>query len=182
MARQRKVEVEGVELSINSTITPMLDLAFQVLLFFILTYHPSQLEALMDMNLPDAGEKASADTPKESLPGEPAKLDTQVTVFVKARRDAKNLGGIDMVSVQDNENPKGKEVDLKKGGEEVDLGKLEKYLRDVRRGLSNQDDIKIQAEKALKCMYLIQVMDICKKAGFKDVGFGPPPDLAPGGK
>src|SRR6059058_3962046 len=35
-------------------ITPMLDMAFQLFAFFVVTYHPSQLEGQMQLNLPGA--------------------------------------------------------------------------------------------------------------------------------
>ena len=43
MARKRWIE-EGVDVEINKVITPMLDMAFQIFAFFIVIYHPSQLE------------------------------------------------------------------------------------------------------------------------------------------
>ena len=45
------VEDTGPELPI----TPMLDMAFQLLTFFIMTYRPSALEGHMDLTLPAAG-------------------------------------------------------------------------------------------------------------------------------
>jgi biopolymer transport protein ExbD len=71
--RKKGAGFEGAELSM--AITPMLDLAFQLLAFFIITYHPSQLqEGQMTLNLPDAAQTQAAN-PKEaqadtSLPGD----------------------------------------------------------------------------------------------------------------
>src|SRR5947209_1976009 len=48
-------------------ITPMLDMAFQLLTFFIMTYHPSQLEGQVDLLLPSKVEKAAHD-PKDVNP------------------------------------------------------------------------------------------------------------------
>src|SRR2546423_10718335 len=86
----------GVELPI----TPMLDMAFQLLMFFIMTYHPSALEGHMDLSLPAAGEAKA----KHQQDVDPNKSDTeielpsQLTVIVKASPDGS--GGIDKLLVQ----------------------------------------------------------------------------------
>ena len=61
--RHRPKTVDGVEVPI----TPMLDMAFQLLTFFILTYHPMPVEGQFVMNL---------------LPAQPA---TQMEAEVTAR-------------------------------------------------------------------------------------------------
>ena len=64
----RRDAAASSEVDMNRVITPMLDLAFQVLLFFIFTYHPSQVEeGQMDLTLPDAA-KAQAETPQQANP------------------------------------------------------------------------------------------------------------------
>src|SRR5436309_14971433 len=106
----RRETVATSEVDINRVITPMLDLAFQVLLFFIFTYHPSQVEeGQMNMTLPDAA-KAQAETPqqanpKDSMPGEP-ELPSEVTVNVKTQQDEKASGKISQISVQDKVSKK----------------------------------------------------------------------------
>src|SRR4051812_18317861 len=61
MLRRKKYTAEGgVDLGI--IITPMLDMAFQLLAFFIMTYHPSPSEAAVDGTLLQAaqGHKGTA--------------------------------------------------------------------------------------------------------------------------
>jgi biopolymer transport protein ExbD len=53
---------------------------------------------------------------------------------------------------------------------------LGQFLKKIRPDLTNQNDIKIQADSKLKYAYLMQVMDECTQAGFGNVGFAPPPD------
>lgn len=43
-------------------ITPMLDMAFQLLTFFIFTYNPSGLEGQFDLSLPSDNEAAAKET------------------------------------------------------------------------------------------------------------------------
>lgn len=56
MKRQKTEDVE-------IPITPMLDMAFQLLTFFILTYHPSPTEGQFSMNLLPAQPAVSMDAP-----------------------------------------------------------------------------------------------------------------------
>src|SRR5436305_10479948 len=98
MARRRHAEpAPGIVLPI----TPMLDMAFQLLTFFIFTYHPSALEGHMDLTLPAAGEAKAKDQkdvdPTKSSDTE-LELPSQITVVVKG--DAQGLGEIGELLVQ----------------------------------------------------------------------------------
>ena len=66
MAGKRGIEA-SVDVDINKVITPMLDMAFQIFAFFIVIYHPSQLEGQMLLNLPDVGQ-AKAAKPEDARP------------------------------------------------------------------------------------------------------------------
>ena len=164
--RRRRDPVLDVELPI----TPMLDLAFQVLLFFILTYHPSQLEGQLELLLPDSAEGAAAAPVEQSqsMDSPIPELPSEVTVVLKTHHDGENIGGVSQITVQSPEGVK----DVQ-GREE-----LRKYLQKLRPGLINQNDIKVQGESKLKTAYLIEIMDDCIRAGFKNVSFGRPPDAA----
>jgi biopolymer transport protein ExbD len=161
-------------LEVELPITPMLDLAFQVLLFFIMTYHPSQLEGQMDLTLPDAAQAKAASPaearPDQSAPGE-LELPSEITVLVKTQHDGVHDGGISQISVQERQGTK----------DFPGLEELRKYLAEARSGLGNQNDIKIQADSALRYAFVMQIMDMCTRAGFRNVSFGPPPDLGPSG-
>ena len=163
--KRRRDPVLDVELPI----TPMLDLAFQVLLFFILTYHPSQLEGQLELVLPDAAEgKAAApvETSPSMEPTEP-QLPAEVTVVVKTHHDGESVGSISQITVESPQSAK-----------DVERRDLSTYLRKLRPGLTNQSDVKVQGESALKTAFLIEIMDECMRAGFKNVAFGRPPDIA----
>jgi biopolymer transport protein ExbD len=179
MAYQRKPDHA---LEVELPITPMLDLAFQVLLFFILTYHPSQLEGQMELSLPDVAQAQAAtpDQAKTSGIGE-EDLPSEVTVVVKARRDGDLAGEISQITVESKSGSKDipvQEHTNSKGIQEQPA--LRKYLQELRSGLLNQDEVKLQAETGLTYARVIEVMDACKKAGFQNVSFGPPPDMAAG--
>src|SRR5439155_4930811 len=97
----------GIEPDVNQVITPMLDLAFQVLLFFIMTYHPSQLEeGQMNLTLPDAAQAQAAKPdearPDMSMPGEP-EMPSEITVLVKTEHGVANQGGVSDITVQERQ-------------------------------------------------------------------------------
>lgn len=169
MARRRKGD-PPVETDLP--ITPMLDLAFQVLLFFIMTYHPSQLEGQMDLVLPDAAQAQAAKLkdadPRQSAPGD-LELPAEITVLVKTQETSRD-GSISRISVQGTVSNK----------DVADPEELRKYLQSLRPGLANQNDIKVQADSALKYGAVMDIMDKCSRAGFRNVSLGPPADLGPG--
>jgi biopolymer transport protein ExbD len=179
MAGKRALET-SLDVDINKVITPMLDMAFQIFAFFIVIYHPSQLEGQMLLNLPDVGQAKAAKPedarPDQSMEGE-LQLPAEITVVAKTRRpDGSQDGSIAQISVQEQLATK----DLIKpdpGSRDIaNLDALRKYLQSIRGGLTNQNDIKIEAESGLRYEYVMQIMDMCTRAGFKNVGFAPPPD------
>src|SRR5438876_1342075 len=104
MIGMRKAE-PSMSVEINKVITPMLDMAFQIFAFFIVIYHPSQLEGQLLLSLPDAAQSKAA-KPEEaqaerSMTGE-LELPAELTVLVKTKRpDGSQDGGITQVSVQE---------------------------------------------------------------------------------
>ena len=179
MASERRSEA-SVDVEINKVITPMLDMAFQIFAFFIISYHPSQLEGQMLLNLPDAAQAKAAKPedarPDQSMTGQ-LEMPAEISVIAKTKRpDGSQDGSISQISVQERLGTKDV-IKQEQGSKEVpNLDVLRKYLQSVRGSLSNQNDIKIEAESGLRYEYIMQIMDMCTRAGFKNVGFAPPPD------
>jgi biopolymer transport protein ExbD len=154
----------------NLPVTPMLDMAFQLLAFFVMTYHPSDLEGQMELSLPS--EAISQAQNKEDIKSDAAvdkdqdlKLSANVTVIVRTQRDNVNNGIISGISLQDDA-----------GTAPVDtLDKLRDELKRRRATVENKENIKIQADSKLKWEEVINVMDVCQQAGFKNISFVPPP-------
>jgi biopolymer transport protein ExbD len=175
MPRRRKKD-PGPEVELP--ITPMLDMAFQLLTFFIFTYHPSALEGQMELSLPGAGD-AKAQQAKDVDPDKISDPDiespSQVTVIVKTQHDGINDGAISQLI-----------VDGLTKTTVNNLKELEDYLRKLKSNdhLTDKESIRIQGDSVLRWACVIDVMDTCKRAGFTNVGFSPPADLAtnPGGK
>jgi biopolymer transport protein ExbD len=168
MASRRNTD-EGLGIDINRVITPLLDVAFQVFAFFIATYHPAQLEGQVRIALPDTGQ-AQAAKPEDAKPdkslSDALELPSEITVVLKTQRSGISDGSISQIVVQERQGAK--DVPSKQA--------LRKYLEQVRAGLGNQDDIKLEADSSLKLAFFFEIMDVCKKAGFKNIGFAPPPD------
>ena len=173
MPRHDKSEAAKVDVPI----TPMLDMTFQLLFFFILNYNPSPREGQMDMTLPTPKDMVKAvDKPKApeyKTPGEDEEPEEppEVTVIVKTQHDRRNEGIISEVSVMTNSGPK---LVPTPGGK---LDELAEYLTQLREGLKNKNDVKLQGDSRLKWEAIVKVRDACQKAGFINAAFAAPPDL-----
>src|SRR5262249_55865904 len=85
---------EGTGVQLNMVITPFLDMSFQLLFFFVLSFKPAEaMEGKLDFHLPATGE-ARARRMEDVDPSKPSDSDlalpTQVTVLVKTIRDGVN--------------------------------------------------------------------------------------------
>jgi biopolymer transport protein ExbD len=165
-------------------ITPMLDLTFQLLFFFITLFDPStgmhRVEGQMDLMLPVASKdkEKQADKPEDVKADLPSSKDddeldipSDLTVIVNTQLDGSNNGQIASLFVE-NRGP-AVPVDY-----DVHLTDLIKYLKDQREKADDPDKatIRVQGDSKLHWEAMIQVMDACRKAGFKNVGFMQPPD------
>ena len=170
MSLRRSHEADSTEVSLP--ITPMLDMAFQLLTFFIFTYHPSALEGQMDLNLPSEAQpmaRSAEDVKPESAAdkNETLELPTDLTVVIRTQRGGGNDGEISALTVQDQAGPT----------EVPDLKALEGHLKKARETVTNKQAIKVQGDSKLKVVAVIEVMDVCRKAGFRNVGFVAPEDF-----
>ncbi len=160
-------------------ITPMLDMAFQLLFFFIMTFNPSDLEGQMDLSLPSEADKAAHD-PKDVSEKSKADKDPEpefpsdLTVKVRTQLDGRNDGEISALFLR---NIEGKEDSVSGRDESEMLNGLKEYLEGKRDGLTNKEAIKVQGDGKLKVKAIIKVMDVCRKSGFKNVSFVPPEDF-----
>jgi biopolymer transport protein ExbD len=158
----------------NLPITPMLDMAFQLLAFFVMTYHPSDLEGQMDLSLPSENitqAQSPEDVKQDAAPDKqkPLELPANLSVIVRTRKDSKNQGLISSLSLQDDA-----------GAQDIDkasLSVLRDELKKRHEKVENKENIKIQAEGKLKWNEVVRVMDVCQQAGFKNISFVPPDDF-----
>jgi biopolymer transport protein ExbD len=153
----------------NLPITPMLDMAFQLLAFFVMTYHPSDLEGQMDLSLPSENitqakkqDEVQADAKPD--PNQALELPANLTVIIRTQMDNVNNGRISALTLQDDAGPH--QID--------NLDKLATELEERSKTVENKENIKIQADGRLKWEAVVQVMDVCQQAGFKNISFVQP--------
>jgi biopolymer transport protein ExbD len=157
----------------NLPVTPMLDMAFQLLAFFVMTYHPSDLEGQMDLSLPSENitqAQSPEDVKQEAAPDKqkPLELPANLSVILRTQRDNVNNGLISSINLQDDAGPQ--QI------ENASLDKLRDELKKRHEKVENKENIKIQADGKLKWEAVVEVMDVCQQAGFKNISFVPPED------
>jgi biopolymer transport protein ExbD len=171
----RRKHADELKLKPMVPVTPMLDMAFQLLSFFILTFHPdAQYEVEMDLALPQnqsgqATEVAMID-PSQEANKEPDLEDlTDVpTITATAANDARNLGQISALTIDRLGNPKG-------------VSSLEDLEKTLKKEFTPQDfkgAIKVRGDPRLKWSEVLQIMDVCHRAGFTRIGFAAPLDTS----
>jgi biopolymer transport protein ExbD len=165
MVRAFRDDVSG---RVDIPITPMLDMTFQLLFFLVLTFQPqSAIEGKVEFTLP-------AERGCDPAPG-PIQLGQQeldesretLTVVVQTYRDGVNDGHISALILR--AGPGSLPV--------RDLNELARHL-EGRRTEAGKVQVRIAADARLKYAFVMEVMDVCKQAGFDHIAFAPPPDLA----
>src|SRR5689334_5141435 len=98
--RHKSAQAHG---KVEVAVTPMLDMTFQLLFFFILNYHPSALEGQMSMALPNDKQEAKAEKLEDVKTGSDPQDDTlpaDLTVQIKTQNDGFNNGIISQLAVR----------------------------------------------------------------------------------
>jgi len=190
---------EGVNLGL--IITPMLDMAFQLLAFFVMTYHPSAVEGHIDGKLlPPVQPPAIGGTPKDKdvVPQKDPDIDDikdKYFVIIKAVPHGQIRGKLEegeptQIQLKRPESPAAPDtladvdsnaVTVKENGERVlagwesGLDTLKKELERIQKNSGGAEAIiNIQADGALHHGFVVRAYDVCKLAGFKAIGFAPP--------
>jgi biopolymer transport protein ExbD len=148
-------------LQIELPITPMLDMAFQLLIFFIFTYHPSELEGQLPAVLPATN--GSGGPGEIVVDGPPEPLDATILVHVRTQHEQQAGGIVFPITIEQDHALKN--VDS--------LKELEKNLQQ-RYANAPKAKVRIVGDDKLKWACMMQVVDVCQDAGFQQVGFGRP--------
>jgi len=162
---------EGINL--GAIITPMLDMAFQVLAFFIMTYHPSALEGHFDVKMlpPEkVAAKGKEDTSKDPPTDAPPELTDVLLVQVKAvgkgqQEGTRTEGDPSRIELKrpEDTNPEtiadlGADISYEDGLKKLGA-ELKKFLEDPSHTKAN---IKIAPDPELKQRYTLALYDACK--------------------
>jgi biopolymer transport protein ExbD len=138
----------------------MLDMSFQLLAFFILTFKPMPTEGQLAINLPRLD---AAETPQNLDVPEQDKKD-EYTITLNSSAD----GGVANISMK---GPTGASPDIKNSAEL--LYQLEKITPPAGRKREEGISITIEADDNLTYARLIEVMNMCKRAGYETVNLMP---------
>jgi biopolymer transport protein ExbD len=162
----------GVNLGL--IITPMLDMSFQILAFFIMTYHPSALEGHLAGTLaapPDNPGHGGIDRDAPIL--DPGELnDSALTVVVKSAGEAPGKPG--KILLRRKVEP----VPAQIADATVTWVQARRLLQIELKRLGDGVDktsIRIEADAELRHEIVIDVYDVCRNAGFSRILFVPPP-------
>ena len=185
--RDKTGDMQGVDLGI--IITPMLDMAFQLLAFFIMTYHPPAREAVIDGTLLPAAVTQQRPGTKPGTNVDPV-IKTKLRIIVRAvplkkAADQPLQPGqptsislerppfqIKLVAVV--KQPGGKADDVP-----ADWGAALKALADelaasLRDPLTMNLELSIDADRPLRYGYVIAVREVAEASGYKKIGFNVP--------
>ena len=134
-------------------ITPMLDMSFQLMAFFILTFRPMPSEAQLPLVLPKMeGAKASSVLPDPLSPEDDEELVVQVFA-------ADNGTPLELFAA-----PKTGSVSLGK-----DTASLVPYLKEKAAGRPTPPRLRLEIGDRLNYQYVIKLMDEARRAGYTRV-------------
>ncbi len=176
------------DIAVAMPIVPMLDLSFQILFFFMITFNPSKAEGKMTMNLPASGQaKAKDDKSVDLTKQSDVELEVPADFVVVVRTYPESFS----IAIRNSE--KVDEVGTARGmntmNEKERKAEIDKLLDKLREQLTKRleekkksddkaaDNVKIEANGVTKYAMLVAVMDACIKSGYTQVGFAPPPDV-----
>jgi biopolymer transport protein ExbD len=203
------------EVNLGIIITPFLDMAFQLLAFFVMVYQPPAFEGQMSMRVL-AQDKLLIKGPPSTKPPEvkpnevsqeedPTYKDAVLVVvqsFSKEKEKGKNpdarekakktVEGMPLrIFIKTPEAPDLREVATEEDTIEQGWIKLAEALKEIRKTLapvekaetdpkkkSDTTVIKLMPDSGLLNKYLTKAMDVCRYAGFDNVGLSAPPDLS----
>lgn len=138
-------------------ITPMLDMSFQLMAFFLLTFRPMPLEGQMAMALPALPGVREDLTPRPSEIPDPSE-DITVTVDATAEGKIKSLTLVDSLG-------------SRKLG--VDLKEYQKALQEksdrAQRANKKVGKLKLEIDKGLIHEYVVQLIDVAIRSGYEEI-------------
>ncbi len=147
---KRRRQSSGVQEEVELNMAAMLDMAFQLLAFFILTFKPSEVEAQISMRMPKEkavtqGTTVNLDIKKED---DSESFDLPLDVMVAANPD----GGIEYVKIGTHE--------FRDASAEGFYPSVTAKIASIV-GMSGCDGVRVSVSDSLKYEYLMHIVDIC---------------------
>jgi biopolymer transport protein ExbD len=174
---------EDAPTEVTLPITPMLDMAFQLLFFFLCTFNPvNKREGQLDLSLPAKSATAAADPKKADEKAESHKeeidIPAELTIKLRSHEDIGNRGSLSamIVSTPAGESTLGGTVEEKKKKLADKLEATKPRADAAKDGKKKVPTVRIEAASALRWEEVVKVMDVCYRAGYQ-VSFVKPPDF-----
>jgi len=168
---------EGPQTEVTLPITPMLDMAFQLMFFFLATFRPpTMVEGQVDLSLPLKSEtaahtKSQQDVRAETRKNETPKVDVAVSLFIKGQHGSAR-DKIQEILVDQDLTPI-------RGSTDQELQKsLRERLQTIRRVHTDETKpptVSLRASKHVSIGEVIKVMDVCLELKFA-IAFARPVD------
>ncbi len=152
-------------------VTPMLDMAFQLLAFFIFTFKPPSAETHLDLDLPATPVALPAATQGTAQPTPARNVDTDLENDLLIRAEADDLGDLKTLKLGESHVP--------------DLATLGKRLRLYTQLMEGKPlRVRLVADDSLRYEPAARIIAACSAAGVAAIRLTPPgatPSLPRGG-
>ncbi len=153
-------------------VTPMLDMAFQLLAFFIFTFKPPSAETHLDLDLPATPVALPAASQGNAQPTPARNVDTDLENDLLIRAEADDLGDLKALRLGEARLP--------------DLATLGKRLRLYTQLLEGKPlRVRLVADDSLRYEPAARIIAACSAAGVAAIRLSPPgatPSLPGGGE
>jgi biopolymer transport protein ExbD len=174
MSKKHK-RVQAKPTSPDLPITPMLDMSFQLMAFFILTFKPAPTEVQLALMLPNAGNTATA-TPIDINEEPPISYKISVSPTKGKPSD---------ITLQENNNPdtisfKSTPADSNKAMSDLFKHLIDDLKRKKAAKVAKLPKIEFQFADEVQYIYVMKMLDESKQAGFEQVSPGSMGKKAPG--
>lgn len=163
--KRKRTQTEFVEPDLP--ITPMLDMSFQLLAFFIMTFKPAPTEGQIMLALPKADDGGGVGIPN------PTDIDKPIVYTVRVT--ATDAGTIGQMTLMEEGSAAATGKDLKAGlykkPNGSDMTMVEVYQKELSDLAQQKKPMKLTLEIHPKLLqdYVMQLMDTGIRAGFTDI-------------
>lgn len=165
----RRRQREQYHPEVDLPITPMLDMAFQLLMFFVMTYHPSNLEGQFPIQLTATEQQGGTNEEKKKPDATPSPRLTEVTPAVTVMARATEKGRLESLEVTTLGGGRELIGEGRRGDEpsESMLATLQSSLNQIKRDLksidSQEERLLLRASPYLRWEEIMHVLDACRR-------------------
>ncbi len=193
MRHKQKADGSAPGVQLGLIVTPMLDMAFQILSFFIATYHPSAMEGHIPGSLVPPENPAMKSKDPNPIPQieNPLSIkeddllpELQEAITIRAKSivrgqeiGSRTEGTLGQIFIKNSLETEPQMVADTHVPIAEAMGLLESTLKKMIEKGSNKANLKLAADGDLRQEYVMMVYSTAKKAGYDNIHFVPPPVL-----